>query len=430
MRDIADKLILTEAPVSSRQQVEILTPTRDRPVRETIIIQKQRGFLWPITSAVALVILVVSGIAVVNLIGESERLNRDHIQTHVHVDSSQVALLGPERSRRMVEDGEIEFILRRGPEGPQRVIVARDAAAEFVNTQLAYIDQRRQGLKDKIKRDLAAQFERAFADRNAAVEAYADWFFAWGSSWKILYQAVMGGINEVPKVGISRTKVTEAARIEVERYMMQHYKEFVLKPELRDPLIVSGTEQVLRDAHQEFLFILSTLDYRLTDFLKRHTRHIESLDPGDVQRIKLDWEAQRWKTPRTQIDNQYRQALTSIGTIAASTVVLGPMLEATILPLLGEVIAETMAGFELAIGGAVLGSEVPLLGNLLGFAAGVGADYLLSYFRESLNREDFVAGNRAAVEATMREWQGKLLPELQRLVDVWMDDTQAVAARR
>ena len=305
------------------------------------------------------------------------------------------------------------------------MIVARDAAAEFVNTQLNYIDEHRRQLKGKVNREIATLFEQAFADRESAVNAYADWFFAWGSSWKILYQAVMGGISELPKVGISRTKVTEAARIEVERYLMQHYKEFVLKPELRDPVITSGTERILRDAHQEFLFMLSSLDYRLTEFLNKHTRHTEPLGPGDVQRIRLDWEAQRWKTPRAQIDAKYQEALTSIAMIAGSTVVLGPALESTILPLLGEVVTEAMGGMEMAIGGAVAGSEVPFLGNIVGFFAGLGGDRLLSYWRDSMNRDDFIAGNRAAIEATMREWREKITPELNRLVDVWMDDTQA-----
>jgi hypothetical protein len=66
---------------------------------------------------------------------------------------------------------------------------------------------------------------------------------------------------------------------------------FVLKPELRDPIITSGTERILREAHQEVLFILAALDYRLTDFLKKHTRHMEPLEAGDIQRIKLDWES-------------------------------------------------------------------------------------------------------------------------------------------
>jgi hypothetical protein len=408
---------------TSSPPVEILSPSPHRVERETVIIHKRRGFLWPITGAIGLVILAVAGIAVYNLMGESERLYNEHIGKQVHPDTSGVAMLAPERSRRMVQDDEIEFVLRRGAEGPQRVIVGRDAAADFINTQLNYIDEHRRQLKEKINRESTALFEQAFADREVAVNAYADWFFAWGSSWKILYQAVMGSINELPKVGISRTKVTEAARIEVERYLMQHYKEFVLKPELRDPVITRGTERILRDAHREFLFMLSSLDYRLTDFLKKHTRHVEPLGPGDVQRITLDWEAQRWKTPRAQIDAKYQEALTSIAMIAGSTVVLGPALESTI-----QVVTEAMGGFELAIGGAVAGSEVPFLGNIIGFLAGVGADRLLSYWRDRMNREDFVAGNRAAIEATMREWREKITPELNRLVDVWMDDSQATVA--
>lgn len=412
----------------SSPSVELLHPARERVERETIIIQKHRGFLWPITGAIGLVILGVSGLAIWNLMGESERLHRDHIDTQVHSDSSLTALLSSGRSRRMVKDDEVEFVLRRGADGPQRIIVARTAADAFVNMQLNYIDERRHALKDKTHRELIALFDQVFSDREPAVNAYADWFFAWGQSWSMLYQAVMGGINEVPKVGISRTKVTEAARIEVERYLMDHYKEFVLKPELRDPLITKGMERVLREAHQEFLFTLSSLDYRLTEFLKTHTRHIEPLTQTDQQRIKLDWDAQRWKMPRTQIDGQYQQALVDMATIAGSTLVLGPVLEATVLPLIGELVTETLTGFEWTIGGTLAGSEIPFIGNVAGLALGAVGDYALSQFRDRMNRAEFVIGNRAAIEATMREWKDKLSPELDKLIDIWMDDTQATIA--
>jgi hypothetical protein len=369
-----------------------------------------------------------AGTAAVNMMGDSERRHREYVETPVHEDKSQVAVVAGDRGRRMVKKGEIEFILRRGPQGAQRVIVARSAADEFVNSQLGYIDQYRQRLKGKVSRDLAAVFEQAFADRQKAVNKYADWFFAWGRSWQILYQAVAGGINELPKVGISRTKVTEAARIEVEAFMLQHYKEFVLKPEIRDPLIASGVERILRETHQEFLFMLSSLDNRLTEFLKKHTRHAEPLERRDVQRIALDWEAQRWKTPRTAITDQYQRALTGVATIAGSTMVLGPILESTVLPLLAEIVGEALLGFELTITGAVMGSEVPLLGNLVGGGIGAGADYLVGRFREHMDRDDFVKGNRAAIDATMREWREKVGEELHRLVDVWMDDSQAAVA--
>jgi len=400
---------------------------RERPERETIIIRK-RGFLWPITAAIGLTIIAVVAIGLYQIVGHSERLYRAHFGTDVHRDASDVRLLSAERSRRMVRDDEIQFILRRGEQGPQRVIVARSAADAFVNTQLNYIDARRRAMKDTVRRDLAALFERVFADREAAVNAYADWFFAWGQSWQLLYQALAGGINELPKVGLSHTKVTEAARIEAERYLMDHYNEFVLKPELRDPKIIAGARRILKKAHDEFRLTLGTLDYRLTQFLEKHTRHTEPITAEDRRRIELDWEAQRWKAPRGAIEGKYREALTSMATIAGSAVILGPVLEATVLPLLGKVVVDVLAGFELTIGGTVLGSEVPFLGNVVGLVVGALADYGLSYFRESMDREAFVEGNRAAIEATMQEWQDKLAGEFDQLIDVWMDDTQAAIA--
>ena len=331
---------------------------RGRARRKPIIIRK-RGFLWPITAAVGIAMVAVVAVGLYQIVGQSERLYNAHFGTDVHRDTSDLGLLSEERSQRAVRDDEVEFILHRGENGARRVIVERTAADAFVNTQLNYIDQRRGDIKAAVRRDLAALFEQVFADREVAVNAYADWFFAWGQSWQMLYQAIAGGLNELPKVGLSRTKVTEAARIEVERYLMDHYTEYVLKPELRDPQIIAGARRILKRAHDEFRFTLSTLDYRLTQFLKEHTRHTEPITAEDRRRIALDWEAQRWKAPRGAIEGKYREALIGMATIAGSTVVLGPVLEATALPLLGSVVTEVLAGFELTIAGTIAGSEVP-----------------------------------------------------------------------
>ena len=84
MADILDAAGHAAEITTSSPQVEILTPSPHRVERETVIIHKRRGFLWPITGAIGLVIIGFAGIAAYNLMGESQRTYWEFIGKPVH----------------------------------------------------------------------------------------------------------------------------------------------------------------------------------------------------------------------------------------------------------------------------------------------------------------------------------------------------------
>ena len=104
------------------------------------------------------------------------------------------------------------------------------------------------------------------------------------------------------------------------------------------------------------------------------------------------------------------------------------MLQRVVLPFFARATAQVMASTELAVGGAVVGSIEPGIGTAIGALAGLAIDWGLSQFQEYMQRDDFIADNSAALDATIAAWKGKIAPEIDKSIDVWFDDTRAVVA--
>lgn len=400
----------------------VASPARGkhRTHSETVIVRDRRGLVFPIGVAISLCIIGLVAFMVWNIWSSSEATREAH-ETRPHRDGTVVQL----NVARKLSADEVRLVLRQLDGRLVRVVAKKDATSKFTNDTLVYLQSRRDRVKNQLKRDLDRVFSDAFSDREQAVSAYADWFFAWGRSWALLWEGIKGAAVEASKLALSRTKITDAARHEVEAYLIRHYTEFVLKPEIRDPSIIAGVRKALKQAHEEYLFAISGLDARLQQFMADHALHTEPLSADQAVTVALDWDAQKWKTPRYALEDKALEVVGSIGVIAGSTVIVGPVLEATIIPLFAETIAEIMISTEWALGGALALSEVPLLGTALGAALGLFADRALAYFREKMQRKDFVRENLVAVDATVKQWKGKASPPLMRAIDVWFDDAQA-----
>ena len=61
MSDISGKAVAAAPLIVSAPEVEVLTPARDRPGRETVIIQKPRGFMGTLGAGVAVCLVLLVG---------------------------------------------------------------------------------------------------------------------------------------------------------------------------------------------------------------------------------------------------------------------------------------------------------------------------------------------------------------------------------
>jgi hypothetical protein len=80
--------------------------------------------------------------------------------------------------------------------------------------------------------------------------------------------------------------------------------------------------------------------------------------------------------------------------------------------------------------GAVAGTVVQpmggqVIGAAIGVAIGVVADYLSNAANEAFNRDEFVAANNQALDATIATWKATLTANVDTAIDKWFDDARS-----
>ncbi len=168
-------------------------------------------------------------------------------------------------------------LIYRDVNGTLQRILTDETELRFVNSTLIYLDTTRDEIKAEAQREIDALIDNAFSDGQACIARYADWYFEWGRSWSFAKEAVIGGVKGL---GVNNVQgFSEAARNEVEAYLIRNYVRFVLKPELRNPVIEAGIPRILAQAHLRYLNVLTSIDDRIQQFLAQYTRHLEVIDP-------------------------------------------------------------------------------------------------------------------------------------------------------
>ena len=318
-----------------------------------------------------------------------------------------------------------------------KVVASKSEADKFVNDTILMLDDERAQIKKAAHDDLDRAFAQAFQDREQAVSSYADWFFEWKRSYVVLKESLTSAVTRFFEAG-KYELLTEAIEADVKDYFLRNYKEQVLKPELRDQTITQGVEQAARHAHDSYRRVIANGDMRLQLFLAKHTSHLEDIPAATpMTNVKLDWDAQKWKAPVYLMEDRAFDGVAGIGAAAAGGTVgalaLGPALNGVLAQSFGQVSRRfvTSLGTRLAFAeqGAVAGTMVQpmggqVIGAAIGVAIGVVADYLSNAANEAFNRDEFVAANNQALDATIATWKATLTANIDTAIDKWFDDAR------
>jgi len=66
-----------------------------------------------------------------------------------------------------------------------------------------------------------------------------------------------------------------------------------------------------------------------------------------------------------------------------------------------------------------------VVGAAVGIMIGIVADYLSNAANEAFNRDEFVAANNQALDATIATWKSTLTANIDTAIDKWFDDARA-----
>jgi hypothetical protein len=408
---------------------------RSRAARVKVVKPSALGMLLrPIGIAVALVLSAYALVSLGTTFYRSYHRHADH-SAAVHPDKSVFDIFFGGKS---LPPDAVDLVIKDIDGSLHKVVASKSEADKFVNDTILMLDEERARIKQIAHEDLDRSFVLAFQDREQAISAYADWFFAWKRSYVVLKETISSALSRFFETG-KYESLNEAIEADVKEYFLRNYKEQVLKPELRDQVIAKGVEQAARHAHDSYRRVIANGDMRLQLFLAKHTSHLEDIPSAKpVTGVTLDWDAQKWKAPVYLMEDRAFDGIAGIGAAAAGGTVgalaLGPAINTVLARSFGQLSSRvaTSLGTRLALAqqGAVAGTMVQpmggqVVGAALGVAIGAGVDYLANEANEAFNRESFVAANEEALDATIATWKSGLKANVDTAIDKWFDDARA-----
>jgi hypothetical protein len=397
--------------------------------REKILKESAIGaLLRPIGLALALLLSAYALLSLGTTFYRSYHRHLDHTAA-VHPDRSVIEMLFPDSS---IPADPVDLVVKDVDGTLHKMMASKSETDKFVNDTILMLDEERARIKKAAREDLDRSFTVAFQDREKTISDYADWFFAWKRSYVVLKETLASAIARFFQAGRYET-LPEAIEADLREYFLTHYKDQVLRPDLRDQVIRQGVEQAARHAHDSYRRVIANGDMRLQLFLAKHTRHLE-----EVPASTLDWDAQKWKAPAYLMQDRAFDGIVGIGTTAAGGTVgalaLGPALNRVLAQSFGQLSRRfvTSLGTRLAFAqqGAAAGTVVqPVGGQVIGAAIGamigVAADYVTNEANEAFNREEFVAANERALDATIETWKASLAANIDAAVDKWFNDARS-----
>ncbi|MGI9508488.1 MAG: hypothetical protein ACR2QJ_03955 [Geminicoccaceae bacterium] len=387
-----------------------------------------------IGAAIAFILLVVALIGIGTGQYRSWLRHVDYSQA-VHEDQSTLSTgvehaLGPD---------DVELFVRTERDAIQRMVADREELASFVESQLERLKQHRSAAKEAASADADLVMRLSFADADARVENYADWFYEWKRSYVLLKETVLSSAHRTVASGSETWR--EAVERDISDYFMGHFTDQVLQPERREPLIEDGVRNTLEHAHGSFLQAVSDYDLRLRLFLQEHTTHFDQAPLEDGIEVELDWDAQRWKAPLYAAEDRSFDGALGVGLMVATTTG-GRTVGRALAPAMARIVRQNFARMaartstQLAsrasttAAGASAGSAVPVVGSAvgaaIGFAAGAALDYMGNRVDKWLHRDEFIDQNMRAVTMIEQEWRKALEREMHRTIDVWFDDAEVL----
>ncbi len=399
----------------------------------------KRGLLRRLFSPLILAITTVATVFLLLTIGRQwydSLLVRMDLKQKVHSDQS-VARSGI----RSQVSPTITLVYKNQSGKIERVIANAQQYSEFVQQQIAKMEFAKTQLLTPMQAQLQHSMTTIFDELRPRIDRFADWYFAYPTTYKILWEATTSASNHLLKV--EAVSLSDAVAYDVEKYLHQHYEDLVLRPELTDPKLQQLFRQMLQLAHDQYLMLISQLQADFQVFVAQQTTHLKAPLAKTIE-LELDWDSQLNKINFAEYEKTVAGGVIG-STLVAGGAVMGKTLAGVGGKTVAGVVSEGMAAKAIAsaaskgvmtklaspfvskavlvgTGGAIGGFGGPL-GAALGASAGLGIDYALNEGIELTQRNTFIADVNSALTTTQTEWNHTLWQAIQTTINIWLEDT-------
>ncbi|KAL1510211.1 hypothetical protein AB1Y20_006540 [Prymnesium parvum] len=280
-----------------------------------------------------------------------------------------------------------------------------------------------------------ARLEQPAASR---VAAFAEWYFAYHTSYQLLRVASAAAARAALGGGDARA----AAEAAVIGAVNEKYEALCLRPALLEPALRRAFVHAAERTHAEFLRRLDDVHAGGVQLLREHTEH--AAPPGaERAALRVDWAHARALAgglsaafDRPDLGNTAAllggglaagKLLAPKAAAAAASKAGGGAGTALLSKLSSPIVAKALGGTATATA-ATAGALAGPAGALVGAAAGVGVDYALNAALKLQQHDSFVSDVCDAIAAAREEWEEVMTAELVRAVDVWIEDAKQLSA--
>lgn len=310
-----------------------------------------------------------------------------------------------------------------------RVLADAERYSQFIQQSIQTLEQVRKTLFQQAETELNHTLTAQFDVVRARVDTFADWYFAYTTTYKILWKATTSVAEHA--VSFSSNDLSDAVAHEVEQYILKHYKDIVLRPELTHPKLKQAYQDTLNSVHRSYINALSMLHIHFLAFVARETTHTQPPNSANID-MTLDWQSQFNKMNIAAYEKTPEGKALGAVLIAGGASVGGKVLGGVAVKsatgaagkgLLSKLASPFVSKAILVGGSGAAGSIGGPVGAGIGAGIGLSIDYLINEGVEAMQRDEFTSDVNIAISATQSEWETVMQEALQQTIDVLITDS-------
>jgi len=315
---------------------------------------------------------------------------------------------------------KIAFVLRHDAEGqPVRVMLDAEQYSQFVRTHVDTLEKVKKNTLASVKKQLQQEVSTVFLPLVDRVDLFADWYFAYTTTYKILWEASTSAVQHT--LSLEGQNLTDAVAQDVETYLEAHYSDIVLRPETTHPQLQKQYIKVLEAAHRDYINSLAILEAKFQVFIAEHTTHINEANTQQLN-LQLDWESQIKKLNVSAYDKGVSSAMSGAAFAAGGGVAGKAIGGALGKGLVAKLSAPFVTKAVLAGGGGAIGSLGGPVGAGVGIVAGLGVDYAINESLALMQRDQLVEDMKLALMVTQITWEEVLQENIDHHIGIWFED--------
>jgi len=311
-----------------------------------------------------------------------------------------------------------------------RVLANREKFSAFAKENIPLLEQNRVDLRDSVETTVPSNNKEIFHEMHGRVKDYADWYFAYTTTYKILWEALFSFKQHTLETSPISTK--KAVTLDVERYIKKHFEKIILKPELSDTKINSSFQYSLQIAHEQYLRYISNFDEKFQLFLSSETTHMQRIDNQKVK-VDIDWKRQFNKVSLKGYEKGSEGALVgaglTVGGMLAGKAIASGAAKVFLAKLSIPFATKAVAVAGSAAVGAAAGAVAGPAGVVAGAGLGILVDVAINEGVDLANRDKFEKDTHEVLDSLSQESNSKQVESIQKAVDVWFNDTINILAK-